>query len=172
MRGLVLCLTGCQAFFPLETAPATDGGVDVLEDVRHIFLTSTRYTGALGGIAGADERCAAHAAAAGLTGTYLAWLSAANDSPANRMTHHPGPYRTIGEAPIADHWDDLTDGMIANPIRNNELGEVVFVERVCLGGEVWSNTRAMLEVDSCADWTVGNLPELGTVGSNTQTTAA
>lgn len=162
-------LAGCQLLWPFEPKPdAAPADVVAPEDVRHIFVTGTLYTGNLGGLAGADAKCADHAMRGGLTGTYLAWLSTAESSPAERMTRHPGPYRTIGEAPIADNWEDLIDGEIANPIRANEFGELPTEQFVCTGGEVWSNTRGdgTFEVTACGDWT-DDLAS-GVVGSTTQ----
>lgn len=40
-----------------------------------MFITSTTYTGDLGGLGGADYICQSRAAAAGLTGKFLPWLS-------------------------------------------------------------------------------------------------
>ena len=40
-----------------------------------VFVSSQNYTGALGGISGADAICQNCASAAGLTGTFKAWLS-------------------------------------------------------------------------------------------------
>lgn len=46
----------------------------------------------LGGVGGADAICAAEAAAAGLEGTFLAWLSDATHSPKDRPPQSTGPY--------------------------------------------------------------------------------
>src|SRR5262245_56445509 len=40
-----------------------------------VFTTSLKYPAALGGLTGADAKCNAAAQAAGLPGTYKAWLS-------------------------------------------------------------------------------------------------
>ncbi len=42
---------------------------------KAIFMTSGAYSGNLGGLSGADEKCQAAATSAGRTGTYKAWLS-------------------------------------------------------------------------------------------------
>lgn len=52
---------------------------------RTVFVTSASYTGNLGGLAGADSYCAGRATAAGLTGTYKAYLSDAADDAACRV---------------------------------------------------------------------------------------
>lgn len=45
------------------------------------FVTSGVFTGNLGGIAGADQKCQAAAAGANLTGSWKAWISDVNDVP-------------------------------------------------------------------------------------------
>lgn len=47
------------------------------DDYRRVFVTTTKYTGA-DAAAHADEYCADAAAAVGLPGTYVAWLSTAS----------------------------------------------------------------------------------------------
>jgi hypothetical protein len=57
----------------VTSAPTVDGGVQV----TNFFVSSdTNMTGNLGGLAGADARCQALADAAGLTGSWVAYLSA------------------------------------------------------------------------------------------------
>lgn len=53
------------------------------------------HGGELGGLAGADAICQGKAEAAGLEGTYLAWLSAGSVSPVNRCSNlaKAGPYQ-------------------------------------------------------------------------------
>lgn len=59
---------------------------------------------------------------AGLKGTYRAWLSELNSSPALRFTHSPSPYRLVTGVMVAASWTDLTDGSIEVPIDVTELG--------------------------------------------------
>lgn len=70
-----------------------------------------------GGVDGADAICQAAADDAGLSGTYLAWLSsAAGNSPSVRFSHDGGPFvRTDGIIVAAD-WADLTDSELLAPI--------------------------------------------------------
>jgi hypothetical protein len=60
-----------------------------------VFVTSTTYSGALGSLAAADLHCLSSARAAGLTGTYRAWLSDGTSSAAARITGE-GPWTTTG----------------------------------------------------------------------------
>jgi hypothetical protein len=68
--------------------------------VKRVFVTSTGYPGNLGGLAGADAKCQERATAAGLGGTFKAWLSAAGtgNSAAERLTHATVPYVRVDGA--------------------------------------------------------------------------
>ncbi|MCO4772992.1 MAG: hypothetical protein KDA24_23365, partial [Deltaproteobacteria bacterium] len=90
-----------------------------------VFVTSTRQNGALGGTSGADAVCQTRANAAGLGGTYKAWISGSSysSSPASRFTRSTSvPYVRVDGALVANNWADLTDGTIANPINIDEFG--------------------------------------------------
>jgi hypothetical protein len=115
-----------------------DGRCDVSEDAvgcptdcpsTRVFVTSA-YTptdfldGNLGGIAGADALCQSNAAAAGLTGTFKAWLSDGASDPASTFTQ-VGPYvKLYGTSLVlvANDWADLTDGTLASPIDTDAFG--------------------------------------------------
>ena len=88
-------------------------GVAQCDAFKRVFVTSTTYDGNLGGLAGADAKCAARAAAAGLSGTYKAWLSDQTTSAASRLTHAAVPYKRTDGVAVANNWTDLTDGDLA-----------------------------------------------------------
>src|SRR6185312_9164199 len=56
-----------------------------------VFLTSGRFTGDLGGLAGADALCQGAASNGQLAGTFKAWLSDDLASAASRFTHATVP---------------------------------------------------------------------------------
>lgn len=62
-----------------------DDNWNVICSNKTVFVTSQTYTGNLGGLAGADAQCNLLAKAAGLEGSYLAWLSDATESPSTRF---------------------------------------------------------------------------------------
>ena len=99
------------------------------------FVTSTQYTGSLGGLAGADAKCQVEADAAGLPGTYKAWLSDLTESPATRFYHSLGGYLQVNGTVVADSWADLTSGSLQQPIMVTADGSHV-------GEAVWTGTRA------------------------------
>jgi hypothetical protein len=88
-------------------------------------VTSSQGSGSLGGVTGADGVCQGRANAAGLAGTYKAWLSAGTygSSPASRFTRSLSlPYVRTDGVQIAANWADLTDGTLDAPINVNEFG--------------------------------------------------
>lgn len=115
------------------------GKVDVPDEPpppppKKIFVTSTSYNGNLGGQTGGDALCAARATAAGLSGTYVVWLS---QSGGNDAAWHTSGYtyhyiRTDGTK-IADNFSDLVDGSLDAPINRDEFGNSRLVD-------VWTGT--------------------------------
>ncbi len=94
-----------------------------LSGARKVFVTSALYSGNLGGLAGADEKCQALAIAAGLSGRYMAWLSTKAESPTTRFVHTGGPFVRTDGTVIAGDWTDLVDGTLSAPIHITERGE-------------------------------------------------
>jgi hypothetical protein len=128
-----------------------------------VFITSLRYTGDLGGRAGADVKCNTLAQAANLPGTYRAWLSDASTSPATNFTQSPNPYRLVNGVQVAANWLDLVDGNLSAPINVTENGGTV-------SEPVWTNTRpngipanVTTPTSSCNGWTTssGSFPGHG-----------
>ena len=70
------------------------------------FVTSQSYTGALGGLVGADANCQSLAEAANLVGTYRAWLSADGVDARDRLAGGKGWKRVDGKV-VARTVDDL-----------------------------------------------------------------
>ena len=100
----------------------------------------------LGGLAGGDAICAQRAAAAGLGGTFVAWLSTNGTNAIQRVTGAGPWYLTTGE--LAVTRAQLTNPPITHRIERDETGKSVF-------GLVWTGTDidgAFLD-DDCADWT-------------------
>ena len=127
---------------------------------RFVFVTSTLHTGELGGLAGADAICNERAAAGGLSGTYMAWLSDDTGAPSTRMVHSLVPYVLPDLSVVADDWKDLTDATLSKPIDMTELKLPPPPNNGCGPSAVWTNTN-FNGVQSgsqfnCANWTGGN----------------
>ena len=131
-----------------------------------MFLTSLTYKGNLGGLGGGDGKCQTLANAAGLAGTYKAWLSNNTNNPQSRFVKSATGYARVDGKDIAKTWADLVDGSILYPINVNEKNAAV------AQWDVWTGTSSngtSLEVD-CAGWlTSAGFPNTGYEGRNNAT---
>ena len=143
----------------------TDGDgctADCKSENKIAFVTSETYTGNLGGLAGADAKCQALAQAAGLPGTYMAWVSDANNSPSTRFTKSNTPYVRVDGVVIANNWNDLVDGTLLAPLNKTESnGAVPLGNTSCAGGgfpTTWSgtSTNGTSQGSFCGNWTNTN----------------
>jgi hypothetical protein len=95
--------------------------VTATPEFNRVFVTSTLQNGSLGGLAGADAICAARATAAGLPGTYVAWLSTGSVDAMTRLGSAKGFVRVDGK-PFANSVADILANRIWHPIRLTEAG--------------------------------------------------
>ena len=153
LSGNDLSISGSGSSVDLGSATdvsALSARVTSLEDdfVRTVFVTSQTYEGDLGGLNGADVLCQGLADAAGLEGTFMAWLSDPTNSPSTRFGRL-GSFELVDGTSIANDWEDLTDGSLSTPINQTEEGTVLGTERV------WSATAAdgtFLVANQCREW--------------------
>lgn len=84
---------------------------------QRVFITSTRFSGAVGGLDAADMYCHSAATDAGLAGTYRAWLSTSSTNASDRIGDVGPWYSTrdivvfsskaaLREAPTSDMLDE------------------------------------------------------------------
>ncbi len=121
------------------------------------FVTSSAQNGNLGGLTGADAVCQARATAAGLPGTYMAWLSNGTDSPASRFTRATASYTLVDGTVLASNFEDLVGGTLNSALNKTETGQTV------PGGPgtvfAWTNTlttglsEGSDDNSDCANWT-------------------
>jgi hypothetical protein len=137
---------------PLD-GPNVDGfGCPFLS--KTVFVTSESYTGNLGGLAGADQKCNDLAAAASLAGDYKAWLSDSSESPNTRFTQFPGPYKMVNGTVIASDFADVVDGALNTVIDRDEHGAPL--SSFTSFPFVWTSTKpdgSGREDRHCVDWT-------------------
>lgn len=141
-------------------------------DKLFVFVSSVRYTGALGGLSGADKKCQQLAQKAGVQGTFRAWLSDGDDTPMTRFKHGL-PYIRLDHAPVADDLAALqTLPALLAPINVTEAADVIAKGKDCsdASDKVWTNLRASGEPVgelTCAGWTraEGVAPMGGGIGS-------
>jgi len=117
-------------------------------DPNIVFITSEAYVPAtLGGPAGADDACNELAAAAHLSGTFVAWLSTSTVDARSRLGRANGWYNTRGR-PFADRAAELLDAdQVYYPINYDEHGQKVY-------GRVATGTSAdgAFATHDCNDW--------------------
>jgi hypothetical protein len=124
---------------------------DGCEQAGHtVFVTSALYNSNLGGLSGADSKCASLASAAGRSGNWRAILSTSTVNARDRFPG-AGPIADPQGRVVANGMSDLWDGTIQRRIELNESG-------VSRGTTlVWSGTATTGNRDSwtgyCSNWT-------------------
>lgn len=126
---------------------------------RFVFVTSTVQGANFGGLEEADATCQTLANAAGVPGTFKAWLSSTTLPALARFAATGEPYTLVDGTPIANDLADLTDGTIDNPIDLDEWGDPPpDTGHTCGDGAavVMTGTGAAGTVyagGTCGDWT-------------------
>ena len=135
------------------------GGSDPGPGYRRAFVTAASFTGAMGGLDGADEACDDAAANLG-GGGWRAWLSDGS-AVADQRLSDVGPWLSLdGTTTIATSLSDLANGP-TNPLQEDELGLPVT-------GQAWTGTsyngNAVASADHCVGWQSPNGGQYGLVG--------
>jgi hypothetical protein len=135
--------TPTETVTPTPTVTATPGTFNIA------FVTSTTHNGNLGGLAGADTICQGRATAAGLPGTYVAWLSTSTVDAVSRLAGARGFVRPDGE-PFADQPSEIAANQIFNNLHLDENGNDVGTD------VVWTGTTSdgTASGNTCTDWGV------------------
>lgn len=157
---LAIAAAGCEIVFPLRPPPP-DAPPDAPPLTRRVFVTESQFTGAeIGGLAGADTKCQDRARAAGLSGTYFAWLSDSTGSPASRFVQSTVPYVRIDGMTIANDWAELISGQHLAAIDQTDTGTAGFSDKLCANVTtfVFTNTRVegtlLSSNQSCDNWSL------------------
>jgi len=140
---------------------AAGGGTGGALPTNIAFVTSTRVTADLGGVAGADTICQMHAQSAGLAGIYRAWLASSAGSAPSRLGAARGWRRADG-LPIADTAASLLgDPRLFYLLVVNERGARTY------STYVWTGTRADggAAAETCGDWTSEAEGQWGATGN-------
>lgn len=116
------------------------------ERVNTVFVTSTAVTaGAIGGIAGADALCQAAALDAGLSGTFVAWVSTGASNARDRLSD--AGWERLDDLPFAYSKGALLAGQVLYPVTFNEHGTINS------NPVVWSGTLADgTKANTCGDF--------------------
>lgn len=174
--------TSDDAAVATDSSVATDSGVttdasnaDAATGLKRVFVSSKTYTGDLktagAGVTGADganKLCNSLAMAAGLSGTWKAWVSVGGTKAASRLTdvggwHLMEPGGAAGGVVFANLA--ATTGSATIAINHNESGADVGA-----GYPVWTGTLANGNVgETCADWSSAMGVNTGTRGAGNGT---
>lgn len=126
-----------------------------------IFVTKYKWTGASGGVYGADNKCQEQANLAGLPGSWSAIIS--DSSSRNAIDYLPAslPFYRIDGVKIADDKNDLFDGTINAKINLDQYGNLQT-------GYAWTGTSSDGKgftdyATNCHNW--GWVDEQGLVGN-------
>jgi len=154
----------------LTSATSVTATFDLAPNI--MFVSSARYFGTLGGLSGADSKCQGLASAAGLAGTYVAYLSALN---VNTPIHAPsrvgsasGWVRVDG-APVMTFITQFASGSVTNAPRLTELGGDVGATQF---PTAWTGTNTGGSFDSQCGSFWNALPGSAMVGVATGTSNA
>jgi trimeric autotransporter adhesin len=135
---------------------------DCVEPNR-MFVTSTTFTGNLGGVDGADLKCAERARAAGLPGRFVAFLATTGQSPFTRLAGASGWVRTDGR-PFGNTAEDLRQGRGFFPPLLDELARQVPPTDFVLTG-ISSPSGEPDPNNTCNDWGAASANETNAGGS-------
>lgn len=145
-------------------------------DCHVVFVSSKTYAGvAVGGIAGADAKCQALAAASrsaaiqARAARFAAWISTGNANSPGMTTRLPaaGRFRRVDGATIADSVPELLSGNIRVTVNLDENGEAI--QTGGLQGASWTGTQGNGRTSgaTCADWSGAGVQ--GDIGRATST---
>jgi len=138
------------------------------------FVSSTRYTGSLGGRAGADVRCKALADAAGL-GAGAAWAAWLSTGGANAIDRLPldATWCLVDRSAIVGTRADLARGALAHAVDRFETGVIASEPGATAPPAVWTGTlgTGLAAANHCDGWTRDGLATLGARGDYTALTA-
>jgi hypothetical protein len=139
---------------PSAPAPSTSSPM-------RVFVTSTTYTGALGGLAAADATCQSAASSQGISGSFRAWLSDATSNAYDRTTG-AGPWYTTGDQVAFASKTDLRGAPMA-PLLDEYGG---YPTRAGNAG-AWSGSDVggTATGQDCGGWTSGSPHAAGTTGT-------
>ncbi|MCA9677206.1 MAG: hypothetical protein H6709_07835 [Kofleriaceae bacterium] len=115
-----------------------------------VFVTSTTPTGDVGGLAGADAICQDLARAAGIAGTFRAWLSTSGTPAISRLGAARGWVRPDG-LPVADTLADLRAGHLLYLPTLDEHGVDHGEQQIMTGTGI--DGAVSPTATTCDDWT-------------------
>jgi hypothetical protein len=140
---------------------------------HRIFVTSTSYTGNLGGVSGADAKCTSHASSAGLVREYKAIVSDSTSNASGKLQITGSVYIFSGSTSKdlivsagSDLWATDTTSLLSSVDKDENFSTI--------GLTPWTGTDSdgtvALSSDHCSDWSTASAGTDGQVGSTNSTT--
>jgi hypothetical protein len=166
---IALLAVACgRSGFDVDASDAvpSDGVVVHPSDANFVFLTSSLHSPVGLTLQSADDICNARATAAGLPGTYVAWLSTSTVAARNRVGTARGWVRPDGR-PFSDRVEDILAGVIYYPIALDESGAPVGAQDPVITGSNAYGTTA----NNCTNFTMGS-PDSAAAGDPLGTAGA
>lgn len=133
---------------------------------RRAFILGAGVSANFGGLAAADALCQNDAVAAGLGGTWKAWLADTTGSPATRFTQGGAFVRVDRTTIIANDWADLIDGSLDAAVLTQANGMTPPI------GSCWTNVGVggtAAGGGTCGNWTTTSSAMSGTRGQHNLT---
>lgn len=151
-----------------------------LRDGSYVFVTSEPYSGLLGGLGGADDKCNKLAGTAKLPGKYMAWLSDETTSAKSRITPTGMQYVRTDGTLVAKNFESIVLGgpgkKLEAPINRTESKLEIKTPGACSpGGLAWTSTTGTGDVQPmvpCDNWQNNVNPTMAVAGDIGVTTAA
>jgi len=132
---------------------------------KTVFITSLEYTGDLGGILGANQKCQQLASAAELKGSYKAWVSTAESDPSRTFSRSAVPYIRTDGVKIAANWQGLpTLQFTINHDENGALVENTLAWTSTTESGLTYYQPSGEPLNNCANWTSGSKEAEGLAG--------
>ena len=160
LNGVGCTVTGSPGTIKVETG--IDGAVSLvctLTNPRLMFVSSSLFDGNLGGLAGADIKCALMATAVGLPNGngYRAWLSTSTVDAKDRFGASSRPIATVTLVKIADSLDNLRVGALASAPNRDQHGALVSAPALAWTGTTVGGTNSGT---NCQSWSSASVQGL------------
>lgn len=139
---------------------------------KRVFITRQRFNGNLGGLAGADTKCGDAASAAGLNGTWKAWLSTTTTNAIDRLTD-VSPWVDMEGTTMFATRSALTSGPANGGIWRDERGMFLGSNNIwtATGGQGTYNAYLASE-PPCSEWTAATMQNGARIGQVGRTGSA
>lgn len=159
VNGFMTCVS---AAVPMLTPSCARALVRSRPPGKRVFITGDKFTGALGGISGADTKCATAASTAGLNGTFKAWISSTTVNAIDRITD-VAPWVDLQGATQFAAKADLGTGPVSG-VWYDEYGHFLSSDRIWTATGYRGTYNAALNTPPCAEWTSAAMLDQARIG--------